>query len=330
MQHMERNILSENKGYKKSKSGSEGHIIISDSEYPQLLRNIDIPPDKLYYLGDISILKKNCVAIVGTRKPSEYGKHIAYNLARNLARQGFVIVSGLAYGIDAEAHRGALSCRGATIAVLGSGIDFFPASNKILRDNIAESGLIISEYSDGTHGSRYTFPIRNRIISGLSLATVVVEAGLSSGSLITAERASEQGRSVYALPGNIDHTGSLGTNKLIMDGAIPLIALDNVARDMYAENPHVREENMRFITSFWKNNGVSELKNMRNDGNDDYEIGAFHREILDFIENKGEQGIYDLSVQFNMSVKDISIHITILEIQGLVYTAMGKVFIAKF
>lgn len=321
-------------GYQMDESGAEGCVSQSDSNFPHLLKEIQLPPPKLYYRGDLSLLSANCISIVGTRKPSEYGRRVAFNLARKLSLDGFVIVSGLAYGIDCEAHRGAIAAGGFTIAVMGNGIDVYPASTRKIRNEIAKSHLIISEYPDGTHGTKYSFPVRNRIISGLSMATIVVEAGLSSGSLITAERAGEQGRLVYAVPGNIDNVNSIGTNKLIMDGAIPLYALENVANELYEMYPNMKSENMNFKRKNKiqaENSRIDEAFMGRNKSDikpDD--IKDMDYAILGHIKKQGEQSIYALAEYFNMSVKDMSVRITILEMHGFVYSAVGKVFIAKF
>jgi DNA processing protein len=204
-----------------------------DEGYPALLRHIDDPPDPLYYEGDLSLLSRTCVAVVGSRKATDYGRWAALNLARRLSEHGIVVVSGMAEGIDSFAHRGALEGPTPTVAVMGNGLDIcFPKMNEALRRRIAEKGLLLSEYTDGTRGARFTYPARNRIISGLCLATVIVEAGLSSGSLITAGHAATQGRSVYAIPGNINRKLSVGCNKLIKDGATPLVFFDDIPGDL--------------------------------------------------------------------------------------------------
>ena len=188
--------------------------------YPALLENIHRPPDILYGTGNAAVLKNRCVAVVGARRATSYGKRAAYQIGRRLAESGLTVISGMAYGCDAEAHRGALEAGGATAAVLGCGVDIcYPAANAPLRRRIAEKGLLLSEYEPGTPPRPYRFPQRNRIISGICEAVVIAEAGLSSGSLITAECAAEQGRRVFAVPGSIFAPGSLGCNKLIQDGA---------------------------------------------------------------------------------------------------------------
>ncbi len=190
-------------------------------DYPKLLTNLKNPPIILYARGNCRGLdKKVSVAVVGTRKLTEYGRKTAYKLGYELAKAGAVVVSGMALGIDSVAACGALDAGGFTVAVLGSGLDcVYPAAHKKLAAEIAEKGLILSEYPPLVGPTKYSFPMRNRIISGLSLGTVVVEADEHSGSLITAREAIMQGRDVFAVPGNVDAHNALGTNALIKDGA---------------------------------------------------------------------------------------------------------------
>jgi len=198
-------------------------IDIESKEYPKQLKNIYDPPLKLYVLGNNEILKQDGIAIVGTRNASEYGKNVALQLSKKLCENGINIISGLALGIDSYAHWGSLRKNniGKTIAVLGSGLDeIYPKQNLELAKRIINSGgCIISEYPVGTKPQKQNFPQRNRIISGLSKGVVVVEAGEKSGSLITADFALEQGRDVFAVPGNILNKTSVGPNILIKQGA---------------------------------------------------------------------------------------------------------------
>jgi DNA processing protein len=189
-------------------------------DYPPLLRQIADPPLVLYVRGDVRVLSQHALAIVGTRRPSAYGSQVTHRLARDLAERQLVIVSGLARGIDSCAHRGALEGRGKTVAVQGRGMDaIYPSENRKLAEKIVENGAIISEFPIGTGPTPENFPIRNRIISGLSLGVVVVEAAEYSGSLITARLALEQNREVFAVPGNITTAQSFGPNQLIKQGA---------------------------------------------------------------------------------------------------------------
>jgi DNA processing protein len=202
-----------------TKAGCE--LIAFDSDdYPRILKEIPDAPLLLYVRGDVKVLSQFAVAVVGSRRPSAYGSSVAHRLAHDLAQRQLVVVSGLARGVDSAAHRGALEAKGKTVAVLGSGIDvIYPRENKRLAEEIVKSGAVISEFPLGTGPTPQNFPIRNRIISGLSLGVVVVEAAEYSGSLITARLAVEQNREVYAVPGNITSAQSFGPNHLIKQGA---------------------------------------------------------------------------------------------------------------
>jgi DNA processing protein len=201
-------------------SSSEHHIITAlCPTYPASLLETATPPPLIFVQGDISLLQQSQIAMVGSRKASFSGKDIAYRLSRELSQNGLVISSGLALGIDTAAHQGALSA-GSTIAVVGSGLDIiYPKSNWDLAKQIRQQGAIISEFTIGTPPLPNHFPRRNRIISGLSLGTVVIEASLKSGSLITARLANEQGRDVFAIPGSINNPLARGCHVLIKQGA---------------------------------------------------------------------------------------------------------------
>ena len=212
---------------------SSGYRFLARSApaFPPLLRAIHDPPPGLFLRGhnDVELLSRPAVAIVGARACSGYGASAARMLARELARAGLVVVSGLARGIDAEAHRGALEAGGVTIAVLGCGIERdYPAAHAELARRIAASGLIVAEYAPGVAPAPWRFPARNRIVAGLSAATVVVEARERSGALITADLALEEGREVFAVPGEITSALSGGTNALLKLGASPLTCAGDV------------------------------------------------------------------------------------------------------
>ena len=208
-------------------------ISINSKEYLQNLKNIYDPPKKIYLIGNKDLLYQKGIAIVGARAATQYGKKIAYNLAKELSEQNIVIISGLAIGIDSYAHKGSLE-KG-TIAVLGSGIDnIYPKENlELAREIIKNKGCIISEYPLGTKPERLHFPQRNRIISGLSDGVVVIEASKKSGALITAEFALEQGKEIFAVPGDINKKQSEGTNQLIKDGAILLTSATDILENIY-------------------------------------------------------------------------------------------------
>lgn len=211
------------------------HAIAWDDEarYPRLLRHIASPPMVLYVRGELIARDELAVAIVGTRLPSQYGRQVAQKLAGELAAKGVTIVSGLARGIDAEAHRAALAAGGRTLAVLGSGLDvMYPREHAGLAREIAAGGAVMSEYALGTKPDAVHFPARNRIVSGLSLGTIVVEAGDTSGALITARMAGEQGRDVFAVPGGIFNKQSLGAHRLIQDGAKLVATVQDVLDEL--------------------------------------------------------------------------------------------------
>ena len=203
----------------------------SDPCYPTRLRELHDPPAGLFLrgAGAIGLLSSRAVAIVGARVCSSYGSQIARLLGRELAAAGLVVISGLARGVDGEAHRGALESRGTTVAVLGCGIDRdYPAAHAQLASRVCETGLVVSEYAPGVEPAPWRFPARNRIIAGLAEATVVVEARERSGALITADFALEAGREVFAVPGEITSSLSAGSNALLRLGATPLTAAADV------------------------------------------------------------------------------------------------------
>jgi len=200
-----------------------------DEAYPRRLREIDQPPPVLYLRGELTSEDEWAVAIVGTRRLTAYGRQVTEEIAGTLARSGVTIVSGLARGVDSIAHQAALNAGGRTLAVLGCGVDcIYPPENRRLAEQMLARGALLSDYAPGTPPDGPNFPPRNRIISGLSLAVVVVEAGLTSGALITATFAAEQGREVFAVPGNITAPQSQGANRLIQNGAHVLLSAQDV------------------------------------------------------------------------------------------------------
>ena len=274
-----------------------------NDNFPDLLRKIKNPPKDLYCSGDIALMSTKCIAIVGSRKCTAYGKNVAEKFAAKLAKAGITIVSGMAYGIDSAAHRGALSVGGKTIAVLGCGLDIcYPNSNRGLMDEISAEGLLVSEYPEGSKPMPYSFPERNRIISGLSEAVIIVEATYRSGSLITAEHAIDQGRDVYAVPANITSMASAGSNRLLSEGCPPILTPEDLLRNMHI--PISAE--------------CSEI-----DGLNDIE-----RKILKIIKQNGETTTEYICNKTLEAPSVINGIITVLELKGLVVTSMGKVFAA--
>jgi DNA processing protein len=214
-------------------------LTIQDNNYPSILRQVSDPPIVLYLRGKYLKADKLALAVVGSRKSSEYGLKMARSLSLALAKEGITIVSGLARGIDTQAHQGALSARGRTLAILGSGLlKIYPPENESLYNEIVESGAVISEFPLNYPPYRYNFPRRNRIISGLSLGVVVIEARQRSGSLITANMALEQGRDVFAIPHGVGFFSSLGTNELIKQGAVLVQSAQDIIDEL---NPEIKK-----------------------------------------------------------------------------------------
>lgn len=230
---------------RKTRESGARIITAEDDEYPPLLREIHDPPIVLYVRGRIEERDRHAIAVVGSRKPSHYALECAKKLGFQMAYSGLTVVSGLARGIDTAAHQGALAAKGRTIAVIGAGLGhLYPPENAQLAERIAESGAVISEFPFDTKPDRQTFPIRNRIVTGMSYGTLVVEAGANSGALISANMAAEQGRTLYAVPGRIDQPTCLGSNRLIQQGAKLVITAGDILDDlpmMFKEKPNLPE-----------------------------------------------------------------------------------------
>jgi DNA processing protein len=217
------------------RAGKRGiHLVTPvDDSYPHALAAIHDPPLALYVSGGLKQTDSNAVAVIGTRRATHYGRDCAEKLSYQLSQAGYTVVSGLARGIDTAAHTGALRARGRTIAVIGSGLDcLYPPENKALAKEIAAVGAVVSEFPLGKKPDRTTFPIRNRIVSGICAGVLVVEAGMRSGAIITAGQALEQGRSVFAVPGRIDSHGSRGTHRLIRDGACLVETVEDILEEL--------------------------------------------------------------------------------------------------
>ncbi|MCV2503831.1 MAG: DNA-processing protein DprA [Neisseriaceae bacterium] len=230
-------------------------VTLYDSLYPIELSEVYPSPPVLFLRGDKTLLKKQKIAIVGSRSPTPQGLNIAKHTAQEISRNDFCIVSGMALGIDAAAHEGALLGAGSTIAILGTGIDLvYPKANYELAHKIAEKGLIISEFPIGTKANAINFPIRNRIIAGLSLTTVVVEATLKSGSLITARLAMEQGKDVMAFPGSIYNAQSKGSHRLIKDGAKLVESAQEILEDFHKSDYNETKHNHEMVHQEASNN----------------------------------------------------------------------------
>jgi DNA processing protein len=285
-------------------------IDIQSSEFPPRLREIPDPPQELYCAGDTGLLDAEAVSVVGSRKFTVYGKNVALMIGRRLAECSVPVVSGLAYGIDAFAHEGTLEGGGRIIGVLGSGIlRMGPRRNlDLMMKGLENGGLVLSEYPPDTEATRYTFPRRNRLISGLGRCLVVVEANFNSGALITAQHAAAQGRTVYAVPGNINSQFSMGSNLLIRDGAVPLIVIDDLIRDL----------------------GIDPSATVSGDC-----------ENLPDKLGEDEAAVYRVVVRYNGVRADViaretgrtaawvSSVATVMEVKGIVSTCGGKIYLAK-
>ncbi len=287
-------------------SGGAIALCPTDANYPVLLKEIADPPHVLYAQGNIDLLRSFSVAMVGSRAATAYGKRAAFTLARDLANAGTTVVSGLAIGVDGEAHRGALSVNGATIAVLGCGLDItYPRKNAKLYEKIRTEGLLLSEYPLGTKPEPFRFPARNRIIAGLSCGVVVVEAAKKSGSLITAEMALEEGREVFAVPGQIDSFKSSGAHWLLQQGA----KLVQSAEDILVECGR----------------GLSSSSTVFNDGSTLSSVHSLDKESADLL---GIIDVYpdsrnELIVRSGLSSAKVAELLLMLELEGLVEMLPG-------
>lgn len=272
--------------------------------YPALLKEIRDYPKELYYIGDPKLLEEKCVSIVGSRKTNQYGRSTAYSFGKILGQRGITVVSGMAVGIDTCAHEGALQEKGNTAAVLACGLDLcYPPRNRELKGKIESAGIVLSEYPPGTAAQRYYFPQRNRIISGLSPLTVVVQAGNCSGALITAELAADQGRDVGAVPGNIDSEYNLGSNKLLREGAFALTGVQDL---LEASGVSVLSE--------------PEAERMLSDE---------EKQLYFLLCSHGEMSLDQLAFYLKKPVNEVGSLAIVMEMKGIVFSAMGKVFIAK-
>jgi DNA processing protein len=236
-----------------------------DAEYPFNLKNIYDPPPVLYVKGKLVESDINSLAIVGSRKASEYGLKTAFQFGKEIAELGFTVISGMALGVDSAAHKGALKAGGRTIAVMGCGLNnIYPQSGLNLSKEILKKGAIVSEYPLGFEVFPQNFPARNRIISGMSKGVLIVEANKKSGSLITADFALEQGRDVFAVPGNINSPNSKGTNELIKNGAKPILSITDIIEEYYGftdtkpyKETAILSDMEKLITDLLKDTGLS-------------------------------------------------------------------------
>lgn len=276
-----------------------------DRAYPGRLQEIDQSPPVVYVRGSILEEDEWAVAIVGTRRATSYGRQVAQEVAGVLARNGVTVVSGLARGVDTEAHQGALRAGGRTLAVLGSGVDrIYPPENRRLAARIIDRGALVSDYLPGTPPEAVNFPPRNRIISGLSLAVVVVEAGRKSGALITTTFAADQGREVFAVPGNITAPQSQGTNRLLQHGCRPLLDPEEVLEALdLTLFPQQREARVALPA-------------------DDFEA-----RLLALVRDEPLH-VDDISTRVEMPVDRVSATLAMMELKGLVRSQGGMRYVA--
>lgn len=272
--------------------------------YPYRLKCCDDHPEILYCIGNEMCLNNMSVAVVGSRKHTVYGKYVSQMIGKRLSEAGVSVVSGLAKGIDGFAHEGALECRSLPIAVLGSGHRMmYPPANLGLMEQVAINGAVISEYEPDMKAQKWSFPRRNRIISGISEAVVLIEANANSGALITAQYAASQGRTVYAVPGNINSHFSAGTNQLIRDGAVPLIAIEDLMNDIGVEKPAITE-------SYCK-------------------MSDEEKTVTGVLQKFGGMSVDEISHKINIRTSQTSGILTILEIKGVVFSTGGKFYLAN-
>ncbi|MFH2056008.1 MAG: DNA-processing protein DprA [bacterium] len=287
---------------------SNGRLLtLIDPEYPAQLRAIYDPPPLLFVRGSFQPEDQQAVAIVGSRTCTSYGRQIAERLAIGLVERGMTIVSGLARGIDSLAQGGAIKAGGRTIGVLGCGLDVvYPPENERLYDAVAESGALVSEFFFGVKPDKHNFPSRNRIISGLSLGVIVIEAGKSSGALLTAKHALEQNREVFAVPGNISSAASVGTNDLLKQGAIPVTNTADVLLAL-GFDPHGKPQTRKAPPP-----DLPETESL------------IWKELSD-----QPTQVDKLAASLNLPVADVLTKLLTLEMSGLVRQLPGKLFVRE-
>ncbi|MGI6571244.1 MAG: DNA-processing protein DprA [Caldicoprobacterales bacterium] len=289
-------------------------LTLLSPSYPPLLKSIYDPPPVLYCRGRPLLCKQHSIAVVGSRRSSEYGRTAARKISCRLAQAGVTIVSGMARGIDTMAHKGALEAEaGYTIAVLGSGVDYvYPAENAALYRSICDQGTIMSEYPPGTMPSPGNFPARNRIVSGLSHGVLVVEAGTRSGALITVDCALEQGREVYALPGNISSPFSQGTNKLLKEGAKMITSAEDILEDL--------EGTLAFPS----------MAMLQSEPERQAPVLDFFESLVYNALEDGEKGLEELIHITQMPAGQLNGVLTLMEIRGIIRQLPGKIFMKQW
>ncbi len=295
---------------------------ITDKVYPAMLKEIHAPPQKLFYKGDLTILDRTCIAVVGTRRCTQYGKMMTEKIIEELSHYEVTIVSGLAKGIDTIAHKAAIKNNLKTVAVLPSGIiDIYPPENKNLAKEISEKGLLISEYEENSRPSKYTFPQRNRIISGLSIATLVVEAPEKSGALITARLALEQNREIFVVPQDVDRFQGIGALKLLQKcGAYPVSSGQEIIEQLSLQ-PKLKLE--------VKNPAQSKTPEQKPEAlivrpKIAYNISPEEKEILFSMTINRETSLEKIKDKSKLETQKILIILSLLEINNFIVNNGGK------
>jgi len=293
----------------KAEMTRRGMQFLTEEHYPELLRQIYDPPVGLYLKG--APPKNPCIGVVGTRQPSLYGQRLCHEIVSGLAEAGFCIVSGMARGIDSIAHKAALSVGGETIAFLGCGLDIiYPPENLNLYREISEKGGVLSEFPLGRKADRRTFPMRNRLVSGISSATVVIESAASGGSLISAQFAAEQGRLVFALPGRVDQPESAGCHQLIRDGAILVRNAQDILDEM--------ENSFLHGMTFSKKNTENPLDDNRTAKSSQLEnFTSEERKVFSVLKDGTCLALEDMLERVSLDFSSLSATLSMLEINGV-------------
>ncbi|MEA3494172.1 MAG: DNA-processing protein DprA [Candidatus Margulisiibacteriota bacterium] len=286
-------------------------LTLEDKNYPTTLKNIYAPPPVLYLKGSLQKQDEKAIAIVGTRRASRYGKEIAKKLAYELSSMGFTIVSGMAAGIDTVAHQGALEAGGRTLAIFGTGVDvIYPRSNKELSEQISSSGALISEFPIGADPDKGSFPRRNRVISGLSMGTIVIEGDYTSGAMITAKCALDQGREVFAVPGNVEIDQSKGPHWLIKNGAKLVETVDDVLEELNMVRPVMTNDKLKM---------TNECRNYS-------ELSDEQKKIVEVLSLEPKH-IDRIVIETSLAISQVSSLLMMLEVKKIIRQLPGKMFI---
>ena len=302
-------------------------ISLDDQRYPEILKTLYDPPIGFYQKGSFQLRSNQpTIAIVGSRRSTLYGTGVARNFAQRLASMGFCIVSGLARGIDTYAHRGALDAGGDTIAVLGNGLDrIYPPENLDLYRSISNSGAVISEFCFGRRADRQTFPMRNRIVSGLSDGVLVVESDMNGGSMITAKFAAEQNRQVYAIPGRIDQSSSKGCHQLIKEGAILTTSVDDILDDL---KYRIEQPDLFQNTSIEAAVGKGETSK-QDVASKKHALQGVQLEIFEAIKREGSLNVDELDALLGVGIALINSNLMMMELQKVVQKQLDGTFAVR-